>query len=127
MAHYGELGYEVLDVGAVESYDIRAEKDDEERHIEVKGSTGQADAVELTVNEVKHGREFMTDLVVVDQIDWKRQPDGGITTAGGRVRLWSHWSPADSALKPTRYRYQLPRATTNRAPCCPRSPRNLGT
>jgi hypothetical protein len=106
--HYDNLGYEVLDVGATHSYDVHATRDGEELHIEVKGSSGTADAIELTAKEVVHGRTAITDLVVVDQIGWERQPDGSVATYGGRARRWSRWSPADLLLKPTRYRYQLP-------------------
>src|SRR6266496_4625914 len=56
MSHYTELGYAVTDVGAIESYDVLAIQGAEELHIEVKGSTGTADAVELTANEVTHAR-----------------------------------------------------------------------
>ncbi|MGK5553974.1 protein NO VEIN domain-containing protein [Actinomadura kijaniata] len=99
----------ITDVGATHSYDLHAVKGDEEIHIEVKGSTGTADTVELTANEVTHARTARTDLVVVDQITWERTPDGTITTSGGRCRHWTDWEPDQQDLQPTRYRYTLPR------------------
>ncbi|MEO3776140.1 DUF3883 domain-containing protein [Micromonospora sp. B11E3] len=57
MDHYRVVeGYEVEDVGNRESYDVRARRGTEELHIEVKGSSGLADKVELTSNEVTHAR-----------------------------------------------------------------------
>ena len=50
--------------------DRLAVKEDEELHVEVKGSTQTADNVELTRNEVLHAHEIRTDLYVVDCIDW---------------------------------------------------------
>lgn len=107
MDYYGRQGYHVDDVGAFESYDIKAVAGSTELHIEVKGSSGDAESVELTHNEVQHARGTATHLVVVDQIKWRRLPDGSIETSDGRVRRWESWSPADKSLTPTRYRYQL--------------------
>ncbi|MQY02149.1 protein NO VEIN domain-containing protein [Actinomadura macrotermitis] len=103
--------YEITDVGATRSYDLLAVKGDEELHIEVKGSTGIADTVELTANEVEHAKEARTDLVVVDQINWTRRPDGTVQTSGGRCRRWTSWRPDEHDLAPTRYRYSLPAHT----------------
>jgi Domain of unknown function (DUF3883) len=109
MSHYTELGYAVTDVGAIESYDVLAIQGAEELHIEVKGSTGTADAVELTANEVTHARAVIpTDLVVVDEIKWTRLDDGTIQTSGGRRRSWRNWQPAEKDLTASRYRYRLP-------------------
>ncbi|WP_412516468.1 DUF3883 domain-containing protein [Actinomadura madurae] len=101
--------HDITDVGAICSYDLLAVKGDEERHIEVKGSTGTAETVELTTNEVTHARSALTDLVVVDQITWLRQSDGSIHTSGGRCRHWTAWKPNEHDLQPTRYRYTIPR------------------
>ncbi len=109
MSHYTELGYAVTDVGAIESYDVLAIQGAEELHIEVKGSTGTADAVELTANEVTHARAVIpTDLVVADEIKWTRLDDGTIQTSGGRRRSWRNWQPAEKDLTASRYRYRLP-------------------
>jgi hypothetical protein len=112
MDFYSNRGYEVKDVGSERSYDVHATRGAEGLHVEVKGSTGLAATVELTRKEVVHSREALTDLVVVDQIGWSRQPDGSIQTFGGRARRWASWSAADSLLQPTRYRYELRRHAT---------------
>ena len=109
MRYYKELGYNVADVGATESYDVLAIQKAQELHIEVKGSTGTASAVELTANEVTHARAGIpTDLVVVDEIKWARLQDGTIQANGGRRRSWRNWAPAERDLTASRYRYRLP-------------------
>ncbi|MEV4544542.1 protein NO VEIN domain-containing protein [Micromonospora echinaurantiaca] len=99
-------GYEIEQIG--KPYDLLAVKGTEELHIEVKGSSGTADTVELTKNEVRHAYDAETHLVVVDQIRWSRLPNGEIFTDGGRVRRWTTWTPHDEDLEVTRYRYRLP-------------------
>lgn len=103
--HYRGMDYIVTEVG--KPYDLRAVKEDEELHVEVKGSTRTADDVELTRNEVLHAHEIRTDLYVVDCIDWDVQADGTISTSGGRERLWPDWQPAEATLTPTHFRHQL--------------------
>jgi hypothetical protein len=76
--------YMVADVGATQPYDLHATNDAEEIHIEVKGSSGTAEKVELTRNEVDHAHGVATHLVVVDQIEWRRLPSGEVQTSGGR-------------------------------------------
>ncbi|MER5337974.1 DUF3883 domain-containing protein [Micromonospora sp. NPDC002717] len=112
MDHYRDVeGYEVEDVGSRESYDVRATRGTEELHIEVKGSSGLANRVELTSNEVDHAYGTDTHLVIVDEIQWRRLPDGTIETSGGRARRWTAWAPADEHLTITRYWYRPPAHT----------------
>jgi|GEM_PF-3704884 len=109
MAHYRDVeGYDVADVGRWESYDIRATRGGEELHIEVKGSSGTAEKVELTFNEAQHARATDTHLVVVDRIEWHKRPDGGIEAGAGRIRRWTAWTPAEEHLTVTRYSYRPP-------------------
>lgn len=102
-------GYDCQDVGATHSYDLHLMKGSEEVHVEVKGSTGIADTVELTSNEVSHSEvaSWETQLIVVDQIRWTTD-SGAIMTSGGRLRRWRQWEASQDRLKATRYRYQLP-------------------
>jgi hypothetical protein len=112
LEYFVSEGYEVDDVGDTESYDVLAVGSDlEELHIEVKGSSGSAVTVNLTDGEVKHwSNTFERVLVVVDEIEWHAQKNGGFTTSGGRVRLWRRWDLDDSSLEPTQYQYLLPGA-----------------
>jgi len=73
----------------------------------------EIDAVELTYNEVEHGKTFTPiDLVVVDNIVPAKDPMTGevMSATGGRRRIWVDWTPAQSDLKATRYAYTLPAA-----------------
>ena len=106
-SHYFAAGAtEIIELGA--PYDLLVRGLGPDRHVEVKGSTLDAVAVELTVNEVVHARDFpKTDLVVVDQIEWSGDSTRGFVTAGGNLRIWSDWTPADDALTATLFRYEL--------------------
>ncbi len=109
LEHFTNLGYLVEDVGATNPYDILAVgAEDEELHIEVKGSSGQATTVELTHGEVAETEAELSVLVVVDQINWERHDTGKITTSGGEHRIWWPWAPEYHRLTATRYRYLLP-------------------
>ncbi|WP_159448479.1 protein NO VEIN domain-containing protein [Demequina sp. NBRC 110052] len=91
-------------------YDLRVMIDGVERHVEVKGSSGEdIESVQLTQGEVDHAADWQpTDMLVVDAISAARDEAGNVTTSGGTVRLWSEWEPAPSALRPTHLRYSLP-------------------
>jgi hypothetical protein len=112
MAYYEALGYDCLDVGASRSYDLHLTRAgvDSERHVEVKGSMGEAAEVELTIGEVNHARDFQpTDLFVVAGITWKRQGDS-VVTEPGQPRLVENWAPRKASLKPIRFRHTVPPA-----------------
>lgn len=107
---YVGLGYRVDYVGTFRSYDLHLvhRETGEERHVEVKGSSGGASTVELTAGEVNHAREFQpTDLFVVSSIGWRRN-GMEVETSGGTATRYSDWTPAEKALTPVRYRYQVP-------------------
>lgn len=106
--HFRALGAtDISELG--KPYDLRLHLDGAERHVEVKGSSLSIGTVELTINEVMHATNFQpTDLVVVDEIAWKRTSAGAITTSGGRLRKWSDWIPSDDDLESRKFAYFLP-------------------
>jgi hypothetical protein len=108
-AHFEALGYEVEDVSRQASYDLHLARGPETVRVEVKGSSGPADSVELTRNEVAlaaaPGRSC---LAVVDRIGWERLENGDVVARGGNLRVWDGWSPAAEDLEPVTYRYRLP-------------------
>ncbi|WP_433781587.1 protein NO VEIN domain-containing protein [Actinomycetospora sp. CA-101289] len=89
-------------------YDLLVRGPSGERHVEVKGSSLRIDKVLLTINEVIHARGHeATDLVVVDEIEWRAEAEGTYTTAGGRWRIWRSWSPQDEQLSALQFLYDL--------------------
>lgn len=114
-AHYQQLGWHVTELG--KPYDLKCRRQDDELHVEVKGTTGAAAAVELTINEVDHARGAdITDLFVVSEI----VVNDDYSTSGGTTHLFDDWSPAEEDLKPTRFRYDLPREVQQSAGDAPR-------
>jgi hypothetical protein len=107
MRHYRDKGATRVDILG-KPYDLDVHGLGPIRHVEVKGSSSEAIAVELTVNEVTHAHNYPhTDLVVVDHIDWHRDGQRYVAS-GGRLRIWEGWRPADEDLSATRFRYDMP-------------------
>lgn len=104
-------GYQVKDVGATKSYDLRATRDDEEVFVEVKGTVSIGHDVILTRNEVAlHQAEFPKNmLAVLSNIKLDRT---GMTpiAAGGNLRVWKPWALDDTGLTALSYTYSVPGA-----------------
>jgi hypothetical protein len=108
MANYESAGYDVQDVGAFESYDLRAMRGHEVRFIEVKGSQSAVRKVILTRNEVTHANDHSpTDLVIVEEIEWEPHRDGSVSTRNGIMSVHSDWLPSPENLTPLSYEYIL--------------------
>ena len=77
------------------------------RRVEVKGTTGAADAVILTRNEVLAAQAGpgAAALAVVHGI---ALTDDRIKADGGLLKVISPWQPDGRSLTPIAYRYQLP-------------------
>jgi len=104
-------GYKVKDVSANNPYDLHAVGPDDEWVVEVKGSSGTAATVELTIGEVNKAREkaVQAQLIVVDRIPFKRRQNK-IITKPGRLRRYDEWDSnlTSDNLLAIRYRYLLP-------------------
>lgn len=104
------LGYVTKDVSSNSPYDIHATRGEEQIAVEVKGSSGIATTVELTIGEVKKAGEpgIGAMLVVVDQIPVSDSATG-LHTGKGRLRFWPDWDLDISSdrLQPIRFRYLL--------------------
>lgn len=111
---YESEGFDTQYVGNTKPYDLVGFRGGEELRIEVKGSSGAADRVELTSGEVDNARSTINaDLFVLDGVRFERNPDGTVEAFGGEARVWRNWTPRDAALKVTRYRYALPSGATS--------------
>lgn len=107
--YYEERGYDVEDVGATHSFDLRATKPGHERHIEVKGSQKPIDKCILTINEVEHARKYgNTDLALVGNISVSQTTDEvGWTTVPGELLLIKDWVPLEQDLRPLSFSYDV--------------------
>lgn len=110
VAHYEKHGWTVERLG--KPYDLRCTRGTEELHVEVKGTTGAATSVELTINEVLHARDKdnTVDLYVVSDIKVDTQTDP-YTASGNKITLFTDWEPAEEDLRPRKYEYRLPDTT----------------
>ncbi|MFE9834475.1 protein NO VEIN domain-containing protein [Streptomyces sp. NPDC005551] len=108
-AHYEGEGWIVERLG--KPYDLRCTREREERRVEVKGTTGAATSVDLTINEVEHARDPQNtvDLFVVSDIKVDLRTDT-YTASGGRVLHLHDWAPAEADLRPRSFEYRLPLA-----------------
>jgi hypothetical protein len=75
--------------------------------VDVKGSTGDAAEIRLTVGEVENARDRSrrTDLLLVIGILVDRH---GPRAQGGQVRIHEAWVPKADDLFPSVYRYRVP-------------------
>lgn len=109
-AHYEAQDWTVEPEGA--PYDLCCTRDDEYLRVEVKGTTGGAGEVELTVNEVSSARNHPSELFVVSNIcaPKKTDQDGEVwyPTSGGEARVIRNWQPDDADLSASKYRYRIP-------------------
>ncbi|MEU3842103.1 DUF3883 domain-containing protein [Streptomyces sp. NPDC028635] len=107
VAHYERQGWAVERLG--KPYDLHCTRGREERRVEVKGTTGAATSVDLTINEVEHARDPQNtvDLFVVSDIKVHLEIDN-YTTSGGRILHLHDWAPAEEDLRPRSFEYRLP-------------------
>lgn len=103
--HYEDLGYEVKDVGATESYDLDVRRGEEHLYVEVKGTTGSGEAVVLTKNEVHlHREKYPNNALAVFRrirLEDSEQPE----CSGGELALFQPWQVDDDALTALSYSY----------------------
>ena len=109
--HLRADGWEVDDVGLVESYDLDCVRGKDTLHVEVKGTTGTGDPVTLTHREVDHARNQHPHVAlgVVSGIRVTMLDNGLPDAAGGSLELWHPWRIDDGEIKATVFRYSPPR------------------
>lgn len=102
-------GYELHDVSRTRPYDFVAVKGAEELHVEVKGTTSEADSIFLTKNEVNHARQNpgKAVLLVVHGIEIEGT-EGNIVVGGGATLSWWPWVVDHGSLEPLQFKYKLP-------------------
>jgi len=106
--HLSMLGYtEIEDVGDKESFDLRAVSPEKQISVEVKGSTGVANSVVLTRNEVSFQKDAypLNGLFVVSNIELIRGTK--VSAQGGDIKFISPWLIDESSLKAISYQYRI--------------------
>lgn len=106
IAHLSTLGFtEIEDVGSVSSFDLLARGPGKQLSVEVKGSTGPANTVILTRNEVTYQKEIypFNALFVLSNIQLDSLPTP--VASGGEVLFISPWLITESNLKPISFEY----------------------
>lgn len=106
--HFKAQGWVVTDRSASESYDLLAEADGRTVFIEVKGTTGRGDVVELTRKEVEFAqanRERMA-LAVVAHIALSAIGEEA-SASGGELVIRCPWAPEATALRPINFTCRL--------------------
>lgn len=101
-------GWAVIDRSATESYDLLAEAGEQTLFVEVKGTTGRGDVIELTRREVEFAqtnRERMALAVVAHIVLTGVREEA--TASGGELVVRRPWAPEPSALRPISFTCQL--------------------
>jgi hypothetical protein len=107
-AHFEALGWHVDPRASIGlSYDLTCYRRGVELYVEVKGTTMDGTAVELTRNEVKHARKFpYVALFIVADIVVRPDDQGKPVATGGRDIPYDPWSTDDDGmLTPSIYEY----------------------
>lgn len=91
----------VVDVSAVESFDLLCRSAAEELHVEVKGTTSDGATIVLTRNEVIHAQNQhpRVALYVVSRIELSLK-DGAPVASGGQLARYEPWAIEDFELIP---------------------------
>jgi hypothetical protein len=107
--HYREQGWQVENVSACTSYDLRCTRAGDELHVEVKGTQSDGRQILLTRNEVSHARETFpaVALFIVARIQLDRGDDGTVAALGGTPIIREPWE-LDGRLSPLAYEYRVP-------------------
>lgn len=102
-------GWNVKDTSLTCPYDLLAEKRNEKRFVEVKGTTGDGSSVILTNGEVEHARSHPGEsaIVVISAIKVTRQGDEWVASGGSISKHLDSWEIDEALLQPTEYRYKF--------------------
>lgn len=108
---YEKNGYVVSDVSKSRPYDLLCQKPTKKsRRVEVKGTRGDGSTIILTGNEVRSAldAQAITDLAICSGIEVAFE--GDVPRAhSGTLRVIQGWTPDQTMLEPTEYRYTVPK------------------
>jgi hypothetical protein len=98
-------GWSVEDRSSYESYDLFCSRDDRQVYAEVKGSSRGDGQIIITYGEAEFAREHREEmlLLVVSDIEIRRNAHGGVSALGGTPHFYWEWAPEESQLRPIAY------------------------
>lgn len=107
ISHYQSLGFSVEEKG--KPYDLLCRNQDQVVHVEVKGTSGLADKVILTRNEVLDARDsnWRSDLFIVKNIRLVYAEENWVAS-GGDTLIFEGWEPDEKHLLPIQFEYKVP-------------------
>lgn len=107
ISHYQSLGFSVQEKG--KPYDLLCTNGDKIVHVEVKGTSGLADKVILTRNEVLDARDnnWKSDLFIVRNICLVYMEKNWVAS-GGDALIFDEWEPDEKHLLPIQFEYKVP-------------------
>ena len=102
--------WDVVDTSAHEPYDLLLSASGRVRFVEVKGTSGSGEAVQLTANEVEHIRRHRGEVVlfIVHDIRVDRSDPAVPKASGGAVRIIDPCDLDEGRLQPTAFTWTLP-------------------
>lgn len=109
-AHLEGMGWAVEDVSAYESYDLLCRRGDDGDilYVEVKGTTGAGDQVQITKSEVAFAEMNRARMALIVVANIELEADAGVPVAeGGRILLLSPWAADPNRLTAVSYIYRL--------------------
>lgn len=105
--HFAQEGYAVTEHG--KPFDLSCKKGSKVVFVEVKGTTGTADKVILTYNEVQHAEQHPKQSALFILHSIKVNGKGAAAKASGGTPLALHpWTVDKRALKAISYWYSVP-------------------
>jgi len=113
--YFEDKGYTVTDTSAHKPYDLVARKEEELLYVEVKGTTGGGEQVNVTRGEVEHARSHQDQmaLFILHNIEVKDGEDGPVASGGRRRVLWP-WYVDAGELVPISFTFKLQPKPANR-------------
>ena len=91
-------------------YDLKATKENQELHVEVKGKSDTGEKVIVSRNEVKHSKNNVQNsvFILVHSIKARLTPKG-YKASGGKLVELNPWLLEDKDLDPYTYEYLIPK------------------
>jgi len=122
--HYAD-DWVVEDTSAGNPYDLALRRDGQIRYVEVKGTAGLGEQINLTANEVNHAQRHPGQVVlfVVHGINVDRTDVAAPVATGGTSRILDPLDLSAGELRPTTFTWAFPGVGSNTRPPITDAPR----